>query len=202
MTLETRSSSDMPPHRRLLARVAGLLLRPDLEWQVIQKEAETFSHLTKSYILPMSAIPALAMTAGILMIAGDQADQYSGLAFTIGALMFMQSVLVAYGLALLIKSVISKLAGLNRSYLVCLRAAAYTMTAVWVVGAALVFYPSRIYLVSLVGFAWSSYLFYIGSPRLLGIPTSKSFLITLVTMGGAVLVDSLASKIVGIVTGH
>ena len=55
---------------KLLNRVKAILLTPQAEWKVIERERDTLSDLLVKYVAILAAIPELAHFIGQSLIAG------------------------------------------------------------------------------------------------------------------------------------
>jgi len=151
-------------------RVRNILLKPKAEWRVIESEATEPLDLYKNYIAMLALIPALSNLALILLFS-----TLVGLVVSAGTGTVIFSAVVGYLISLAVVYVVAVVADVlapmfggvgNRDQ--ALKLIAYSMTALWVTGAA-VFVPLLGGLVALVGAAYTVYLLYLGAPVLMKI---------------------------------
>lgn len=174
----------------IVARARGLITRPREEWGVIAGEPSSTAELLKGYVVPMSAIPAVAGFVGLAVFARMFAAVLPG--FSVGALL-VQSVLT-YLLGLLWVWVFGKIVralapsfGGTGEEGPAMKLAAYSPTASWLAGA-FTLVPSLAVL-ALLGL-YSLYIIYAGVPVVARVPRERAlaFTLALVVCGVAVYV--------------
>ena len=184
---------------KLMARVKAILITPKTEWPVIAAEPETVAGLYKNYILILAAIPAVfgfingsiigfslfGITARTPMVSG-----IIGMLVTYGL-----TLVIVYVLALIIDALAPNFDG-EKNQIQALKTAAYTYTASWVAGIAVIV-PWIGWLVVWAGAIYGIYLLYLGLPRTMRCPEDKSVLYTVVI----VVIGFVLSIVLGIVVG-
>lgn len=178
----------------IVARAKGLLMEPVREWGVIAAEPADTARLFKSYVMPLSALPAVAGLIGTALMGFG--------VLSIGGL--IGSALVGYALALVGIFVLAKIIELLAPRFggpmdpgAAMKLAAYAPTASWVGGAFLIL-PWIGWIPALAGGLYSLFLFYIGTPTVMRIPRDRvmGFAISVVLV--AVLVNILIGSIIAI----
>lgn len=173
---------------QLIERARNILLTPNAEWQVIDREAADSGGLYAGYIAPLAAIGPIASFVGMAIIGIrlpyidhsfrvplDSAAVYAVVTYVLS----LVSILV---LALIIDALAPTFAG-KRDRGQALKVAAYASTAIWVAGVfALV--PVLGFL-SLLGI-YGLYLLYTGLPVLMKTPPEKSIGYTIVVVIAAI----------------
>ena len=154
----------------MVARIKDLLLRPVPTWDVIQAEESTIEGLYRTWVLPLSAIPAVCGAIGQLGWLGR--FSIFGIRFHASFLGIVTRALVTYALGLafvyVLAVVIDELAlrfGGERSRTQAFKLVAYSSTAAWVAGV-FALLPGGGLLVALGGL-YSLYLLYLGLPKLM-----------------------------------
>ena len=169
----------------LVARAKGLITSPREEWTRIAGEAAGTAGLFKSYVAPMSAIPAVASFVGLAVFARMFAPFLPQ--FSIGALLTQAVVSYLLGLAGVwvfgrIVQALSPRFGGTGEEVPAMKLAAYSPTASWLAGAfALVPILSILVLLGLV----SLYTLHKGVPVVLGVPEARAlgFTLALIAIG-------------------
>jgi hypothetical protein len=174
----------------IVARAKGLITRPREEWAVIAGEPSDTVGLFKDYVVPMSAIPAVAGFIGLAVFARMFAAVLPG--FSVGALL-VQSVLT-YLLGLVWVWVFGKIVqflaprfGGTGEEGPAMKLAAYSPTASWLAGAFTLVPPLAI--LALLGL-YSLYILYKGVPVVTRVPEGRAlaFTLALIACGLAVYV--------------
>lgn len=160
----------------LVERAKGILLKPKDEWAVIDTEPATVGSLYSSYIVPLSAIPAVALFIGISVIGwgsfmGFRIKVPMGTALTGAAVAYGLGLAGVYVTALIIDALAPQFGG-QKSQIQALKVAAYSNTAAWVAG---IFYiiPS-LSVLAILGGLYSLYLFYLGLMIVMKSPQDKA----------------------------
>lgn len=177
-------------------RVKNILLKPNAEWERIDKEPASIGGLYVGYVMPLAAIPPAATMIGTLAFG------YPGL-FGVYRPSFMGalvSALVQYGLTLVgvfvLALVINALAprfDARPDKVQAFKVAAYSATAAWVVG--IFSLLPALAVLSILGL-YSFYLLYLGLPRLMQAPKEKALPYTAVV----VVVMLVAGFVIGALT--
>ena len=112
----------------LVARVKNILLTPQTEWGVIEREAEDRTGLLKSYVAILAAIPAVCGFIGtsIVGIAGHRTPIVLGLVNAIGG--YLLTFVGVFVVAFVANTLAEKFGGRSHSGN-AFKLAAYTPTA-------------------------------------------------------------------------
>lgn len=181
----------------LIDRVKNILLSPRTEWPVIAAEPATTSGLFTRYILILAALPVIAgFIKGSLIGTGIP---FTGATVRVGIGIGLVGAVVQYGLALLatyvLALVVDALApsfGGQKDPIQALKTVAYTYTASWIAGVAILL-PWVGVMIGLAGGVYSIYLLYLGLPHTMRVPPDRA--------GGYTTVIVLLGLLVGIVIG-
>lgn len=198
MSQETPSAGNTP----LLERVQNILLRPKLEWPVIEAEAATVRSVFVPYAVLLTAIAPLATLIGQQLmpvrVFGSvyRVNLFGGM---ISALVtWGLSLLAVYLLALIIEALAPSFDGV-KDRLRAVKVAVYASTAAWVAG---IFglIPALSWLGGLLGL-YSLYLLYLGLGRLMRVPETKTIGYTVVVVLAAIVLWVIVGAIVGSIIG-
>jgi hypothetical protein len=156
-----------------LVRVRDLMLAPTRAWEAIADERGEPVALTKSYVAPLAAVPAICGLIGrvavgeSLMGVTDKPHTVAGVAAAFGeaTLGFALAIGGVWLLALVING-LAPLFGGVRDFRRAFAVAAYAGTPAWVFGMFGLF-PALGWLIMLLGALWSFVLLYLGLPRLM-----------------------------------
>jgi hypothetical protein len=182
----------------LVARVKGILFRPDPAWDEIDVEPATIGGLYTSYVMPLAAIPAVCSLIGFLVFGiGGFGFSYrpSPVWLVVQAILtYGLSLAMVYVMALIIEALAPNFGG-TKDRTQAFKVAAYAPTASWVAG---VFgLVPALSLIAILGGLYSLFLLYKGLPKLMKTPDDKALPYTAVVIVVAVVV----SIVVGMVTG-
>jgi hypothetical protein len=157
--------------QKLKKRVIGMLTDPMHEWRAIVSEREDVASLYQNYIVPLAAIPAVAMFIGLAVVGVP----FVGRARIVTALstaivIFVQGLVAPIVAAIVIEKLAPKFKS-HGSTVDALKLVAYASTPVWVGGAIYV----MLYLVALivVPALYAIYLFYIGLTPIMKTPADS-----------------------------
>lgn len=189
---------------KLVARAKAILTTPKTEWPVVAAEPTTPADLYKGYIILLAAIPAVAAFVKGSLIGTD--IWMAGRVRTgIGAGLF--SMVLSYVLALvsvyivaLIVDALAPTFGGQKDKTQALKVVAYSMTASWIAGAAVIL-PWIGLLVLLAGAIYGIYLLYLGLPHTMKSPPEKAAGYTAVTIIVAIVLNLIVGAVVGVVAG-
>jgi hypothetical protein len=181
----------------LIDRVRNILLTPKTEWPVIAAEPATTSELFTRYVMILAALPVVAgFIKGSLI---GTSIPFTDATVRVGIGIGLVGAVVQYGLSLLavyvLSLVIDALApsfGAQKDRMQALKTVAYTYTASWIAGLAMLL-PWIGVLVALAGGVYSVYLLYLGLPHTMRAPPERA--------GGYTAVIVLLGFLVGIVIG-
>jgi len=186
----------------LVSRAKHILLSPKQEWQVIDDEETSVGALYIGYIIPLAAIGPVAKIIGmeIFGISLPSVGTYRvpiGAALRQGIAQYVMALVGVFVLALIIDELAPYFRGQENRYQ-ALKVAAYSSTAVWVVGmvglipALSILWPLGLY---------SLYLLSLGLPALMKVPQDKAMGYTVVVIICAVGLFFVIGVIVAILGG-
>ena len=186
----------------LIARVIGILTRPQAEWDLIAPEAATAQSLMLGYAAILAAVPAIARAIHALLPAC-----FFGVCYTPNPVFAISAAVAYYIITLasvfvmgLIIDAFAPSFGGEKDPVQALKVAVYGWTAAWLAGVFIIV-PWFGALLSLVGL-YSLYLLYTGIPKLMKAPQDKSLVYTIVVVvlavGVCVVGSAVATRIAGI----
>ena len=151
----------------LVERVKNILMIPQTEWGVIDRESGDTAYLFRNYVAILAAIPEVAHFIGQSFIGG----------YTPVVPNLMRAVivyLVAFAMVYIIAGVIDLLAprfGAEKNFANAVKLSAYSHTPLWLAGIFLLVPGlSFLLILGLYGF----YLLWIGLPMLMKVPDDKA----------------------------
>jgi hypothetical protein len=156
----------------IVARAKSILLSPNTEWPVIAAEPTSVGALYTGYIMPLSAIPPLAILIGFSLLFGR-----FGVGFgLIGAIVSWALGLVGIYVAALVAQWLAPKFGGGGDFVPALKLVAYSHTASWVGGIFLLipFLGIITFLMALYGL----YLLYVGATPAAGVPKERAVTFT------------------------
>ncbi|WP_421992511.1 Yip1 family protein [Roseococcus sp.] len=178
----------------IVSRAKGLLMQPQVEWNVVAAEPADVGSLFTKYVVPLSAIPAVAGFVGAFLIL-------RGVVAT-GPL--LTGAIISYILGLVGIFVLGKIIaflgpkfGAPEDGVASMKLAAYAPTASWVAGIFLLL-PVLGVILTLIGALYSIYLFYVGAPIVAKVPKEKVLPFTIAVFVVALVVNLLIGAIVQI----
>lgn len=187
----------------LQARVTNILKDPKREWPVIAAEPTTTEKLYSSYIAPLAAIPAIATFIGYSIVGLSL--PFVG-TVRVGIIRGLVSAFVSYVVSLVLvyvaAMVIDWLAQKFEStpnQIQALKLVAYSYTAVWVAGVAMVI-PALVML-GVLGGLYSIYLFYVGLPVMMKTPESQVVPYMAVSAVSVIVMGIILAMMTAAVTG-
>ena len=187
--------------RGLAGRVWAVLRHPARTWEVIAAEPATISSLYKGYVAPLAAIPAVCGVLGALMFGASIA----GIDIKLPLDAAILEAVVTYGVTLAGVFVLARVvAWLSPHYggegdlLEAFKLAAYSGTAVWVVGAFSLL-PSIGWTLGWLGAAYSLYLLYVGLPKLMKIPADRTLILFAAVVGLLLVLVALGGLLTGFI---
>jgi Yip1 domain len=187
------------PVAALLRRALRLLVSPVREWEAIAAEGASWRSVGLTYVLPLSALPAVAWMIGRLLFPADLVTWESGPlapSFTTivraGAIAFCGSIVSVAALAGAFH-LLAPTYGAQRDWTRSWKVAAYGTTPVWLAGVLLV-KPILVGLL-LVALLHCSYLYYAGLQVVAGVKRSGAAECVAI----ALFLSSLAATVLGAV---
>lgn len=152
---------------KLLNRVKAILLTPQAEWKVIERERDTLGDLLIKYVAILAAIPEVAHFIGQSLVAGS-APVVPNLVRAVVVYA------VAFAMVYIIAGVIDLLAprfGAEKNFPSAVKLSAYSHTPLWLAGIFLLIPGLNFLLIlGLYGF----YLLRVGLPMLMKVPNDKA----------------------------
>jgi hypothetical protein len=169
----------------LVARVKAIILTPQTEWPVIERESGDVWVLFTQYVAILALIPAVAGFIGGVLIGG-----MPFLAGLIAAIVgYVLTFVVVYVVALLI-DVLAPSFGAQKSFPNALKLSVYSHTPAWLAGIFLLV-PGLSFL-RILGL-YGLYLLYLGLPPLMRAPRDKAVLYA----GAVVLCAVIIALVIG-----
>jgi hypothetical protein len=185
----------------LIARVTGILTRPQAEWDVIAPEAATNQGLMLGYAAILAALPAIAQAIHGLMphcLLGVCYTSSPIFAVTAAVAYYIITLASVFVMGLIIDALAPSFGG-EKNPVQALKVTVYSWTAAWLAGV-FVIIPWIGGLLSLAGL-YSLYLLFLGIPKLMKAPQDRSLIYTIVVVVLAALVFIVGSAIAGSIAG-
>jgi hypothetical protein len=159
----------------LVDRAKNIIMRPKLEWPVIDAEPSTIGGIYASYVAILAAIPPIASAVGQLIFG----YRFFGIVYrpspahviTQAVIQYLLSLAMVYVMALIIEALAPSFGG-TKDRLSAFKVAAYSGTAAWLAGIIAII-PNLAFLAALLSL-YSLYLYYTGLPVLMKVPADKS----------------------------
>ncbi|HEY1606858.1 MAG TPA: Yip1 family protein [Allosphingosinicella sp.] len=177
----------------LVNRARNIIMRPKLEWPVIDAEPSTIADIYRSYVVVLAAIPPIASAIGQLAFG----FRLFGLVYrpspvhviSDAIIRYLLSLAMVYVLALIIEALAPTFGG-TKDRVAAFKVAAYGSTAGWLAGIFGII--PNLAILGIVGL-YSVYLYYTGLPILMKVAADKAI--------GYVLAVIVAAIILWIVVG-
>jgi hypothetical protein len=158
----------------LVDRVKNIIMRPKLEWPVIDAEPSTINGIYASYVAILAAIGPIASAVGQLVFGW----RFLGIVYrpspahviVQAVIQYVLSLAMVYVMALIIEALAPTFGG-TKDRLAAFKVAAYGATASWLAGIFGII-PNLSFL-ALLGL-YSLYLYYTGIPVLMKVPADKA----------------------------
>jgi hypothetical protein len=161
---------------KIIERVKAILTTPKTEWPVVAAEPATVSSLFTGYIVIIAALPAIAGFIKSSLIGttvfGITVRNSIGGGIAAMVLGYVLSLVVIYVVALIINALAPTFGG-QKDMVQALKTAAYSWTASWIAGIAVIV-PWLGWLIALAGGIYAIYLLYLGLPQTMKCPLEKS----------------------------
>jgi hypothetical protein len=184
-------------------RVKNLILKPDQEWRVIDKEATTIAELYTSYIMILAAIGPVASIIG-LSIFGLSAPFSGAYRLPLGSVVghavvsYVLALAGVYVFGLVINALAPTFLG-TKDEIQALKVAAYSSTAAWLAGIFML--VPALGVLQILGL-YSLYLLYLGLPLLMKAPQEKALVYTVVVIVVGVVIMGLIGAISGLLISY
>lgn len=161
--------------RSIVDRAKNIIMRPKLEWPVIDSEPSTIGGIYASYVAILAAIPPIASAVGQLVFG----YRFFGIVYrpspvhviTQAIIQYVLSLAMVYVMALIIEALAPTFGG-TKDRLAAFKVAAYSGTAAWLAGIFGII-PNLAFLAALLSL-YSLYLYYTGLPVLMKVPADKA----------------------------
>jgi Yip1 domain len=153
----------------LVRRVQAILLSPDTEWPVIEREPGDVAFLFSRYVAILAAIPALARFIGGTLVGGH-------LTFLAGLLSAIAGYLMTFVVVYVVALIIDALApsfGAQKNFPNALKLSVYSHTPFWLAG--IFFLMPGLSFLTVLGL-YGLYLLYLGLPVLVRAPREQALL--------------------------
>jgi hypothetical protein len=151
--------------QKLKKRVIGILTEPIHEWRLIASEQDDVASLYKNYIMPMAAIPAVAMFIGLGVLGAPFLGRFGIVLSLSTAIAVYLSQLVSTFIAAIVIEKLAPKFNSRGTTVDALKLVAYASTPMWVAGVLyILLYLSPL---AIVGALYAVYLFYIGLPPMM-----------------------------------
>ena len=182
---------------KIFSRIKAILSTPQTEWPVIATEPATVAGLYRGYIAIVAALPVIAhFIKGSLIgygAMGVHVHTPIGMGLVGMVLYYLLTLLITYVVALIVNALAPTFGG-QKDPVQALKVVAYTWTAGWVGGIAVIL-PWLGWLVAIASLIYGIYLLYLGLPHTMHCPPDKAGGYTAVT----VLITIVLSWIVGLI---
>ena len=161
----------------IVERAKRIIVSPKTEWDVIEGESTPTQQLLVGYVLPLSAVAAIASFIGSALFAGMIGGMFGARVGIGGALLgAVIAVIMAVVSVFVIGFIVDALAptfGGQKNMSQAIKLVAYSYTPGWVFGI-LAIIPFLGWLAALVGGLYGIYVMYLGLPKLMKSPQEKS----------------------------
>jgi len=150
---------------KLQARVVGMLKNPTIEWRTISAEPDDIQSLYMNYIIPLAAIPAVAMFLGLAIIGVPFAGRIGFItALATAIVLYIQTLIAPLVAAIVIEQLAPRFSS-SGSTVDALKLVAYASTPVWIGSVIyLIIYLTPLMIVPVI---FAVYLFYLGLPPMM-----------------------------------
>ena len=172
----------------LVDRARSLILQPGLEWKVIDAEPQTVQGLYTSYVMVLSAIPAICGFIGFSLVGVGEFGATYRVPMATGVAHMVVSYVMSLGCVYVLALVIDALApgfGGEKSLIQALKVSAFTPTPLWLAGVFSVI-PS-LWIIGALLSIYSLYLLYVGLPILMKTPEDKAIACAVVVIMAAIV---------------
>ena len=176
----------------LVARVQGILLRPKLEWDIIDLEAATVPGLFTGYAVILAAIAPIALIIQSLLFL------HWALPLTIvwALITYVGGLVGTFILGVVIDALAPSFDG-QKNRVQAMKLAVYSYTAAWVAGT-LNIVPALGILAILAGL-YGLYILYLGLPKLMRAPQDKTMGYFAVSVIVAIVINAIIGAIISAV---
>ena len=155
----------------LIARVKNLLLSPATEWDVIDGEVVEPGRLLARYVIPLAAIPTIAIVIGLSVLGvqiGGEWHRAPLLEVALSAVLFFTLTIIGVFVFAKVIDWMAPAFGAPRSYRQAFKLSAYSITAAMVAGILTI--APALQILALLGATYSLYLLFVGTPKVMHAP--------------------------------
>ena len=185
----------------IITRVKNILSTPKTEWPIAAAEPATPGGLYAGYIAIVAALPVIAGFIKGSLIGSSFLGVFVRTSIGAGiarmVLSYVLSLVLVYVMALIINALAGTF-GAQQNMVQALKTVAYSWTAAWVAGIAVII-PWLGFLIMIAGGIYSIYLLYLGLPHTMKCPPEKAGGYTAVTVIIAIVLGWIISLIVGLI---
>jgi Yip1 domain len=150
----------------LVERVKAILLTPQTEWRIVDRETGDRTYLFTNYVAILTALPAVAAFIGFSF-----AGLGVGYALIFGVFLYVVFCAGWYVEAIVVDA-LAPTFGAQRNMASAVKIATYSSTAFWIAGIVLLI--PRIAVLMLLGAAYSIYLLWLGLPPLMRVREARA----------------------------
>jgi hypothetical protein len=188
---------------KIIERAKAILMTPRTEWPVVAAESATTSSLYAGYIAIVAAFPIVAgFIKGSLIgtsVFGITVRTPIDMGIVGMVLHYVLTLVLVYVMALIINALAPTFGG-QKDMVQALKTVAYSWTAGWVAGIAVIV-PWLGWLITVAGGVYAIYLLYLGLPRTMKCPAEKAGGYTAVSVIIAIVLSWIIVLIVGSIIG-
>ncbi len=187
----------------IVSRVTNIVTKPAEEWPVIATETTTVGDLYTSYILPLTAIGAVAKFVGLVIFGmtipfmGTRAVGITS-ALTQSILQLVVGLVIVYVAALVVNALAPTFEG-EKNFLQALKVITFSQTPAWLAGVLNVV-PILAILI-LVAAIYGIYVLYLGLPVLMKCPKEKAVGYTALVIIIAIVISVVLGLVMGVIAG-
>ena len=193
----------------LVDRVKNILLTPKTEWPLIAAEPATTQGLFTGYAIPVSLLPLIGALIAGLLFNGTLATFGIGFILVPAIAGWIIGLAILYVMSLIADALAPSFDG-TKGPTSALKLVIYSATPIWVAGF-FGFIPGLSVILTLLGFAYSAYLLYLGAMAAMRVPETKApgytavviviwIVLSMVVSGlivGAIVTSYMSSAVLG-----
>ena len=179
----------------LVARVKNILLAPQTEWGVIERESGDTSYLFKNYVAILAAIPAVCSVVGMTMLSAGPKHLMIASAVVYAIIGYLLSFVGVWLFAVII-DLLAPTFGARKDFAGAMKLSAYSHTPYWLAG---IFYLIPALSVLIILGLYAVYLLWVGVPVLMKAPREKTIVYTIAVVVCAALFFFIVAAIAGAV---
>jgi Yip1 domain len=167
----------------LVARVKNILLTPQTEWGVIERESGDTSYLFKNYVAILAAIPAVCSVIGMTMLSAGPKHLMIASAIVYAIIGYLLSFVGVWLFAVVIDMLAPSFGG-RKNFSNAMKLSAYAHTPYWLAG---IFYLIPALSVLTILGLYAVYLLWVGLPVLMKAPQEKTIVYTIAVVVCAIV---------------